>query len=810
MKVYWKTAASGDFSTSADWTPSVPPGAGDQAMLTATGASYTVSVSSNQTVLTIDTSAYADLDIQNNVTFTAEDGTGPGANNGIIHAEPGSTFEVAGTINNNGTIYLGNSSQSGSGTPYTLMVLLGDTTLNGGALTIFRNGEVTGGGTLTNTGTSEISGAGEIDVAVNNKKTVTGNTTLTPVIDGTSAAQALTLNGVVTNTGELRSEGTAGLTIANTVFNTGGLIDSYSVLQIIDGADIVGGTLQNHKSIFEVVDGGLDGSGTHPISLDGTIDVGPGGTLLTQGVFKNLPTGNFNFELDNGASLLLGFSNATAMDTTLGTTTIGGGRIDLYQATIDLNPLTHAGSTPLKLNNVNDVISGSGTIGNSATPGSFVLNNETKGTVAADNGTLSIYSNVTNAGVLEAFSGTLSLVGNVVTNTGSLQAASGEVFNLESTTIRGGTLTGAGTFNAADAVLDGSASALTNAGTIDMAIQYSNEARTLTLKGTINNTGTIELGPSNTSGGSGGLPPLPVGSDLVIGPSGASNTVTLKGSGYIQLDAYGYGNDYIIGDADSPGGVATTLYNLSNILGSGRIGDGGLTLRNGGRIISTGPLVIDTGARTVTNTGTMQSADGSLYIDSPLNNTGGKLDAVGVSELDAIMGATGGTAMLEHSGIIEFGGPTTTAVQFEDDSVDRRQLVLDDSVHFKGVISGFDSNKSNLTDSIDLLDIDSATAQKVSYTGGVLTIKDGQGHTTQLHFSGSYTLANFNIASDGHGGTLLTDPPAPTKPQSPVAGVELLANYIASAFAPAAANVSPLTAGNETAQQLLNIAAPHA
>jgi hypothetical protein len=763
MKVYWKTAASGDFSTSANWTP-YGPGAQNQAMLTATGASYTVSVSSNQTVLTIDTSASAYLDIQNNVTFTAEDGTGPGANNGIIHAEPGSTFEVAGTINNKGTIYLGSSSQSGSGTPYTLMVLLGDTTLNGGALTIFRNGEVTGGGTLTNTGTSEISGAGEIDVAVNNKKTVTGNTTLTPVIDGTSAAQALTLNGVVTNTGELRSEGTAGLTIANTVFNTGGLIDSYSVLQIIDGADIVGGTLQDHTSIFEVVDGGLDGGGTHPISLDGTIDVGAGGTLFTQGVFKNLPSGNFNFELDNGASLLLGFSNATAMDTTLSTTTTGGGRIDLYQATIDLNPLTHAGSTPLKLNNVNDVISGSGTIGNSTTPGSFVLNNETKGTVAADNGTLSIYSNVTNAGVLEAFSGTLSLVGNVVTNTGSLQAASGEVLNLVSTTIRGGTLTGAGTFNAADAVLDGSASALTNAGTIDMAIQYSNEARTLTLKGTINNTGTIELGPSNTSGGSGGLPPLPVGSDLVIGPSGASNTVTLKGSGYIQLDAYGYGNDYIIGDADSPGGVATTLYNLSNIQGSGRIGDGGLTLRNGGTIAATnnngGPLVIDTGARTVTNTGTLEAValGGTLYIDSPLNNTGGKLVAY-YNELDAVMGATGGTAMLESGGTIEFGGPTTTAVEFLDDPYHSRQLVLDDSVHFKGVISGFDSNKSNLSDSIDLLDIDSATAQKVSYTGGVLTIKDGLGHTTQLHFNGAYTINNFNLNDDGHGGTLLTDPP---------------------------------------------------
>ena len=78
-------------------------------------------------------------------------------------------------------------------------------------------------------------------------------------------------------------------------------------------------------------------------------------------------------------------------------------------------------------------------------------------------------------------------------------------------------------------------------------------------------------------------------------------------------------------------------------------------------------------------------------------------------------------------------------------------------MHFKGIISGFD--KVSTSETIDLLDIDSATAHKVSFTGGVLTIKDGLGHTAQLHFSGAYTINNFNLNDDGHGGTLLTDPP---------------------------------------------------
>ena len=99
------------------------------------------------------------------------------------------TFEVAGTINNRAPKSVIQRSQSGSGTPYTTDGTAWRRHAELGALTIFRNGEVTGGGTLTNTGASVISGSGEIDVAVNNKKTVTGSTTLTPVIDGTSAAQ---------------------------------------------------------------------------------------------------------------------------------------------------------------------------------------------------------------------------------------------------------------------------------------------------------------------------------------------------------------------------------------------------------------------------------------------------------------------------------------------------------------------------------------------------------------------------------------------------------------------------------------------
>ena len=120
-------------------------------------------------------------------------------------------------------------------------------------------------------------------------------------------------------------------------------------------------------------------------------------------------------------------------------------------------------------------------------------------------------------------------------------------------------------------------------------------------------------------------------------------------------------------------------------------------------------------------------------------------------------GSTGGTAVL-HFGTIEFGGPTTTAVQISGKILLPVAVSSSTTIYqFTGVISGF--AKANLFDTIDLNDINSATATKVSFSGGVLTVKDGSGHTAKLHFSGTYTINNFDLSDDGHGGTLIKDPP---------------------------------------------------
>ncbi|WP_445217126.1 beta strand repeat-containing protein [Bradyrhizobium sp. Pa8] len=86
-------------------------------------------------------------------------------------------------------------------------------------------------------------------------------------------------------------------------------------------------------------------------------------------------------------------------------------------------------------------------------------------------------------------------------------------------------------------------------------------------------------------------------------------------------------------------------------------------------------------------------------------------------------------------------------------------LVLAQASALTGTISGWQDH-----DSIDLGDIlfsDDSTSlaysQNNDNTGGTLTVSDGT-HVATLHLLGQYTAADFAIASDGHGGTLLTDP----------------------------------------------------
>jgi autotransporter passenger strand-loop-strand repeat protein len=91
-------------------------------------------------------------------------------------------------------------------------------------------------------------------------------------------------------------------------------------------------------------------------------------------------------------------------------------------------------------------------------------------------------------------------------------------------------------------------------------------------------------------------------------------------------------------------------------------------------------------------------------------------------------------------------------------------LQLDFSQGFIGTIDGF-ASPAGVTEAIDLVDITFGAGTSVKFTeaagntSGTLTVTDGT-HVANLTLLGQYSTASFGLSNDGHGGTMVTDPPA--------------------------------------------------
>ena len=169
----------------------------------------------------------------------------------------------------------------------------------------------------------------------------------------------------------------------------------------------------------------------------------------------------------------------------------------------------------------------------------------------------------------------------------------------------------------------------------------------------------------------------------------------------------------------------------SNALNGGQIVAFGITsavwLTSGQEIVSSGGVASRT---LILDGGVEQVESGGTEVGTTLQ--GGTLEIL-----------SGGTAGLAGSSTTFFWGGGL--------------LKLDDAPAFSAAISGFGVSGG----SIDLVNI-AVSGASLAYSGtalsGVLTVSDGA-HVATLALLGDYTAANFHLADDGHGGTMVTDPP---------------------------------------------------
>jgi hypothetical protein len=554
------------------------------------------------------------------------------ADNGVL--------TLAGTLTNGFNLALNSQTN-------TTQLIIGPSGAQPGTVTLNGGGKVT----LSDEANNRIVGAIAGDELLNVNNTIMGSGQLggnqlvlvnDATINATGVKHALIIQtggGAVTNAGLIEATGAAGLVIVNSVVTNTGTLLSKGGNVYLQGAYIAGGLLSSTGTNATTLSYGsgatIDGSASK-LTNSGVIAVSDDASLTVLGTLTN--TGTLSLAGDGDATrLIIGPGGSLANTVTL----TGGGQVTLSDSSSNY---LYASSSVDALINANNTISGAGNLGN----GTLTLTNQ--GTINATGSSNALVistggGGLANSALVESTgAGGLVISNTTVTNTGTIAAAGGNVY-LQNSDIVGGLLKEAAGSSAIlqygfGSTLDGSTAAVTT----NAALRISDNA-SLTVLGSLVNTGTISLLSSGDA------------TRLII----ASPTLTLTGAGSIVLSDNASNLVY----------ASTTGYALNNvnetISGAGALGNGSLALVNGaaGVIDATGSasLVVNTGTSTTTNSGLMEStASGGLVLQSVVSNTGtGAIAAAGGDVYLQSADIQGGTLSTSGGGafIVGYGQPAT-------------------------------------------------------------------------------------------------------------------------------------------------------
>jgi autotransporter-associated beta strand protein len=673
------------------------------------------------------------------------------------------------TVNGTGTETLkGNNSYTGATT-----IGSGETLVLSGSGSISASSNVVDNGTFDISGTTSgasivtLSGSGTVNLGSKTLTLTDASTTFSGAIDGTGGGVTvatgtltfgtvtlddLTLSGSFAEAATMTIDDTVTL---NSATISGGTIDIAGTLDSTGTSLISGATIINPGDI-NVVSGTLT-IDPAPFTNTGTIEVDGSATLVltgetvTNSVTVGLTTTNGTIQVDHSGLLKLNGDtiNGGIVDD-LGTIDVTAGSSINNSFSFTNTGTVNADGAALTLSGT--TVSNSGGTLESTGSGLLKLVNATinSGTLAGKIATATGNSSSTLNGItlaagslVTAVVGALELTG-IITNNGEFDAGTGATLGLDNVTVNGGTLGGSGTIVTAASSFD-----TLNGITIAHGTTVTGaDGTTLDLVGTITDRGTIALGSSGHT------------TQLEI-----SGNVSLTGGGNVTMTDNA--DNFIVSD-----GSAAALTNSDTISGAGTIGDSHLTLINSGTIDATGthPLIINTG---VTNNagGVLEASSGAtLDINGNVVNDG----LIEAKSSASVMITGNVTNSVGHTGNIEIfsnasaeitgsvsSGQTVTFEQFNGDGL----LVLDDSHDFKGTIAGLtEASSEDLENKVDLRDLAWHKGQMhVSFDDGRVTVSYVDDHKTidsvTLNVSGN-SSGEFEITSDGHGGTLLDDPSA--------------------------------------------------
>src|SRR5579883_1407486 len=266
---------------------------------------------------------------------------------------------------------------------------------------------------------------------------------------------------------------------------------------------------------------------------------------------------------------------------------------------------------------------------------------------------------------------------------------------------------------------------------------------------------------------------------------GGSSTATTVGGGTDQIDLNATNPNTGVSDAGA--GTLTVLSGATftdqtstatlNIFATNHGGtDTGLTaaVNNAGTWTKNGGSLTSTISTLFNNTGTVDVETGTLNLTGAVTNTG-LLKADG-GNLFVAGTIGGGSGEISGSSILEFSGPSNANITFDSGSTGT--LKVDGSQGYGGTISGL-----ALGNYVDLTNVQyfgslyqPQYVANADNTGGTLWVVPSVtstsggvavGYSALLNISGTYSANSFVQSSDGHGGSLITDPPSTSNSLSP-------------------------------------------
>jgi hypothetical protein len=524
-----------------------------------------------------------------------------------------------------------------------------------------------------------------------------------------------------------------------TIDNGGGTITYNS--GVLDGVTYQGALdLSAAFSAVYVQDGitltGVGGSGNGAINLTGSFSSFYAiGTETLDNATLNIGNNSsvYNYDVHGPAVLTLG-SHLTVNQ-------VGGAASFIGVFDLSGSGIINAGTINAGFNGANLTIDdasftnqGKINVSNGDTVNINATSWSNSGSIDVSGGTLNLGDPDRNSFTLGQL-GTLTHTGGIVNVTGTLDdtgatlnigtgTALGTVTLASGGTILNGTIADAGSgLVPAGGTLDG----VTYQGTLDLSaassVVYVKDGITLTGVGGSGN-GAINLTGSFSSFYAVGTETLD-NATLNIGNNSSVYNYDVNGPAVLTLGSH-------LTVKQTAGNVYFTEYQ-NDISGSGIVNAG--TIDAG---FSGGTFTIS-GAK-FTNNGTVNVSNGDkLSITVPLDGNG--------------------SISVASQGNVEINGPVAAAqtIAFQDGGND--VLRLDQSTQFAGTISGFSG-----TNRLDLSDITSGTNATIGYapnnsnTGGTLSVSDGT-HTANIALLGQYMAGSLTAASDGQGGTMITDPP---------------------------------------------------